>query len=160
MRLTLTRNDFPEATIGILAVYGRPLCWILEDKGRPPGVKVPGETRIPAGIYPIRLYTAGRFHRTYAKRWDWHRGMLEIVGIPGFSCVLIHPGNTIRDTRGCLLPGLTAEIATPSVLSSRRAYERLYQTVIPHAERGELDIAIYDPPREVPGVERHRKELA
>lgn len=160
MRLTLARNDLPDATIGVLSVYDLPFCWILEDKGRPPGVKVPGETRIPAGIYPVRLYKAGRLHRTYAKRWDWHRGMLEIFGIPGFSCVLIHPGNTTRHTRGCLLPGRSAQLVPPSVLSSRDAYVRLYRTVVESAARGELDIAIYDPPREIPGVERHRKELA
>ena len=153
MRLTHQRAvDLPDETIGILSVEAQPTCWILEDQRQPTGVKVPGETRIPAGLYSVRLYTAGRLHDTYRRRWDWHRGMLELVGVPRFSCVLIHPGNDDDDTRGCLLPGLTACLRPPRVLSSVDAYTRLYRAVVAPAAAGDLDIAIYDPPRIVPGV--------
>ena len=160
MRLDLQRFvELPEETIGLLSTTAednaraQPLCWILEDQAQPPGVKVPGETRIPAGIYPIQLYTAGRLYATYTRRWDWHRGMLQLVDVPGFSCILIHPGNNDGDTRGCLLPGLSASLAPPQVLSSRAAYEQLYRVSVAAAAQGALDIAIYDPPQVIPGRE-------
>ena len=158
MRLNLQRFvEQPDATIGLLSAdsIGAPHLqwWILEDQAQPGGVKVPGETRIPAGIYPIRLYEAGRLYSTYRRRWTWHRGMLELQGVPGFSCILVHPGNDDDDTRGCLLPGLTAEIRPPRVLHSRTAYEQLYRAALAPAAQGALDIAVYDPPRIITGVE-------
>ena len=154
MRLNLLRTvELRDETIGLLTDDDRPLCWILEDQGQPQGVKIPGETRIPAGIYDVRLYAAGRLHATYQRRWDWHRGMLQLMDVPGFSCILIHPGNDDDDTRGCLLPGLAADLAPPRVLRSRLAYEHLYRRVVAVAARHELDIAVYDPPQIVPGQE-------
>ena len=137
--------ELPDTTIGLLSLDTHPLCWVLEDQAQPPGVKVPGETRIPAGRYAIRLYTAGRLYSTYTRRYPWHRGMLQLVDVPGFSHILIHPGNDDDDTRGCLLPGLRADLDPPQVLASRAAYERLYRATVAAAARDALEIAVWDP---------------
>ena len=154
MRLCLMRvAALPEATFGVISVLHprlkpTPICWSLEDQAQPSGKKIPGETRIPAGIYPIALYTAGRMHGLYRDRYAWHRGMLQLVSVPGFSCILIHPGNDDGDTRGCLLVGRTAELdTTPRLIGSIDAYSKLYQCVVADALRGDLDIVIYDEPQ-------------
>ena len=157
MRLDVRRCvELPDTTIGLLSIDGRPFCWTLEDQAQPGGVKVPGETRIPAGVYPIRLYTAGRLYGRYSARYPWHRGMLQICDVPAFSCILIHPGNTDDDTRGCLLPGMSASLQPARVTSSVTAYERLYRASVASAAQGTLDIAVCDPPHIVPGVQRER----
>ena len=108
MQLTLTRVvSGPESTIGVIRVDGEPTCWSLEDQAQPSGVKIPGETRIHAGIYQIGVRTVGGYHNRCLRRWpEWHRGMLQLLDVPNFKHILIHPGNTDDDTRGCILPGM------------------------------------------------------
>ena len=134
-----------EATLGVVAVDGEVLCFSLEDQAQPSG-KVAGETRVPAGIYPIRVRRHGGLHARYEKRFDWHRGMLEIANVPEFTDVLIHIGNTDDDTAGCVLTGLMASLDPPwKIQRSTDAYERLYRRAIDAAQRGDLVIAIRDP---------------
>lgn len=149
MRLTVERlvSD-DDATISAVFVDGRFLCFGLEDEHRED--KVPAETRIPAGRYKIAVRRFGGFHARYARRFGWHRGMLEIEAVPGFTDILIHVGNTDRDTAGCLLVG-TGAVARPgdmSVQSSVEAYMRLYAATIDAAEAGDLEIEIVDRDRE------------
>lgn len=124
MILTLRRfASLPDATLGALHVDGRFCCFTLEDEHR--DIKVAGETRIPAGNYPLKLRTIGRLHDKYAGKFTDHRGMLELVGVPNFEAVLIHLGNTERDTAGCILVGDGA-IASGELTLSQQAYRRLY----------------------------------
>ena len=105
-----------EATVGVVRA-GSPLCFSLEDQWQPSGRKIPGETRIPAGIYPLRVRAHGGFHTRYAERFGpAHRGMLEICDVPNFTDILIHCGNTNADTAGCLLVGMGAQME-PGALS-------------------------------------------
>jgi hypothetical protein len=73
-------------------------CFILEDRLRPTGIKVPGETAIPQGRYEIQ--------HTYSPRF--RRNLPLLINVPGFEGIRIHPGNKAVDTEGCLLPGQTA----------------------------------------------------
>lgn len=117
------------ATIGILAfeVDGAPECFTLEDQYR--AEKVPGSTRIPAGLYELRLREAGAMRERYVQRFmPWHRGMLELQAVPGFSHVYIHCGNTHENTAGCVLVGdgaLAHGVLTNSVDAYRRVYTRV-----------------------------------
>jgi len=125
--LTLSRfASLPESTLGALSIDGRFCCFSLEDERR--DVKVAGETRIPAGKYPIALRTEGRLHEKYAGKFTDHRGMLHLQSVPGFECVLIHIGNTDRDTAGCILVGDIA-FAHGELGQSIQAYRRLYGQV-------------------------------
>lgn len=103
------------------------LCFTLEDGFR--AKKVKGETRIPPGTYDVRFRREGPTHARYLKRYpDWHDGMLHLQNVPQFRYVLLHVGNEKRDTRGCLLVGLSACTvgADWELRDSRKAYEKVY----------------------------------
>lgn len=85
-----------EYTIGKLYIDGHYLCDTLEDTVRPAGIKIAGNTAIPAGTYKVKKTMSPRFKKV----------LPEILNVPGFSGVRIHAGNTDADTDGCLLLGL------------------------------------------------------
>ena len=108
--LLLQNIRFNEAreddTIGLLFIGGKFACFILEDEEREE--KVPGETRVPAGLYKMELRTEGGMHRKYAERYGKkHKGMLWLRDVPDFKWIYIHIGNKNEHTDGCLLPGNT-----------------------------------------------------
>lgn len=61
----------------------------LSDRGNQRSI-----SRIPSGKYTCKL--------RYSEKYKWHF-ILEYV--PGRSYILIHFGNTYRDTRGCIIVG-------------------------------------------------------
>lgn len=138
MQLTLIRTiEKPDFTIGVMKVNGEFMCYTLEDERRE--VKVPGETRIPEGHYPIKLRKEGGFHLRYTRKFGpaFHHGMLHVTQVPGFDLVLIHIGNTDRDTAGCILVGKTVDKERGFLGSSTEAYRDLYREVINHLLKGE-----------------------
>jgi len=141
-RLHNNKNE----TIGIMFVNDIEECWILEDQ-KQEGKKVYGETRIPAGVYKIELRTEGRLHDKYKKKFpSFHKGMLHIKNIPGFTYVYIHIGNTDDDTLGCPLTGKLASIQDGNIITERstEAYEKLYKKVVWYAENDSLFLEIKD----------------
>ena len=134
-----------EATIGILYLDGGFNCFTLEDIRRE--TKVPGKTRIPAGKYALGVKCHGRLHEKYLKRYGtMHKGMLHVQGVAGFTDILIHTGNTAKDTSGCLLVGesYTRPGGKPMITSSRNAYKKLYPLLIDAAIAGDLEIEYRD----------------
>lgn len=118
-----------ESTLGLLFVNGQWDCFVCEDQ-RQKGEKIPGETRIPAGVYEIKLRTEGGMHQRYAERFpDMHQGMLWLQNVPNFTYVYLHIGNDDDDTLGCPLVGLNA-VSVPGgggrVGRSVDAYRRFY----------------------------------
>ena len=64
MKLELKRTECGKTcTIGELLVDGKHECWTLEDVVRSDGVKVYGETAIPAGTYKVDITYSPRFKR-------------------------------------------------------------------------------------------------
>lgn len=101
------------------------LCATLEDERR--DVKVPGETRIPAGRYEILLRHEGGLTEKYqAKFPDMHKGMLWLQGVPGFDWIYIHVGNTANDSEGCILVGNTLDLKHGMLGESVNAYKHIY----------------------------------
>jgi hypothetical protein len=88
------------------------------------GRKTKGKTAIPEGRYPIVVTMSPRF-----KRW-----LPLLVGVPHYSGIRIHSGNTAKDTEGCILVGKNTEVG--KVTESRRTLYRLMQ-VIDHCDEGE-----------------------
>ena len=117
MTLRLVREPSKHnATMGSLYVDGAWECWTLEDAIREQ--KVPGETCIPHGVYRVDITPSQRFHRL----------LPILLDVPGFTGVRIHPGNTIADTKGCLLVGRTR--SSGQVGESRLAFEALFPQLV------------------------------
>lgn len=121
-----------DESFGILSIDNKDECFTLEDQYQ--NVKVYGETRIPSGKYKVRLRTVGRLHEKYRVRFPkFHKGMLELVDVPGFTNILIHIGNTDDDTLGCILVGRKVVISNNGKFTledSTTAYIQLYNKVI------------------------------
>lgn len=116
------------------------LCYTLEDEYRKD--KISGETRVPAGSYPIILRKEGGFNERYSKKFpDMHIGMLHIINVPNFEYILIHIGNTDEDTAGCLLVGNSQESNLVKkdgfVGSSTNAYKTIYPPIAQAIEEGQ-----------------------
>ncbi len=91
-------------TISHFFIDDKPYGFILEDTFHK--VKIFGETRVPEGVYQVKLRNEGDKNEKYKLRFgDFHKGMLWITNIPNFEYVYIHIGNTYKDTEGCLLVG-------------------------------------------------------
>jgi len=126
MKLTLKRDTFTATTtIGRLYVDGKFECYTLEDVVRPNGVKVYGETAIPEGTYEVIITLSQRFGKL----------MPLLKDVPMFEGIRIHPGNTNKDTHGCILVGLVK--AHEKILSSRSAYDALFQKLAAALGKGE-----------------------
>lgn len=103
--------------------------------------KVAGKTAIPLGTYAITLKVQSPKFRTryWAKFCDGY--LPTILGVPCFSRVLIHAGNTVKDTEACLLVGNNR--LKGKVLDSALTFERLYKKLKAADDRGEnLSITI------------------
>lgn len=142
-KLILQRySDNGKSTLGLL-LEEQPLkpkfhCFTLEDEHR--DKKVYGETRIKAGIYEIKLQTAGNMHSAYKSRFKFHQGMLHLQGVPEFAGIFMHIGNHDKDTLGCILTGDTADWnkdVSSQVLDSTNAYKRVYQDIVKYLLAGE-----------------------
>ena len=105
MKLLLTRyKSDGKGTLGKLYIEKDFECFILEDIYR--DEKIKHITRISEGTYQLTLRVYGKFHTTYSKKYpEFHIGMIEVLNVPNFTDILIHPGNTPEDTSGCLLTG-------------------------------------------------------
>lgn len=105
MKLTLKRRYFAETyIIGTLFIDGVRFCDTLEDKNRDDNrngkfdngeQKVKNETAIPFGTYEITVNRSPRFGRDLPR----------LLNVPHFDGILIHRGNTGKDTSGCILVG-------------------------------------------------------
>ena len=92
-------------TIGKMYIDGRYFCDTLEDKDRGLSqadsvnsihkIKVPNQTAIPTGTYEVIVNMSPKFGRKLPRLLD----------VPGFEGILIHRGNTDKDTSGCILIG-------------------------------------------------------
>lgn len=150
MELLLKRIARRETyTIGHLYVDGAYVCDTIEDKDRglrqdmEPSViraiKRKGITAIPAGLYRVTLgvkspkFSAKRYEKTYGFCGGY---LPRLINVPGFDGVLIHVGNTAKDTEGCLLVGRNTKVG--KVLESRVTFVKLYERL----QKAEGDIYI------------------
>jgi hypothetical protein len=97
MLIKITRKYFTsKSTIGLVSVDGVKCGFSLEDVARPDGVKVYGETAIPAGEYQVTIDYSNKFKKL----------MPHILDVPNFTGIRIHKGSTPESTSGCVLVGL------------------------------------------------------
>lgn len=131
--------DNNESTLGLLFIDGEFMCYTLEDEKR--NVKLKGETRIDEGEYEIKFRKEGGHHTKYGKDFpDIHKGMLELQNVPKFQFILIHIGNTDKDTDGCILVGddpNNNKVVKGFLGKSTDAYKRIYPKIAKALEAGE-----------------------
>ena len=146
MELKLERR-FPRDryTIGKLYIDGKYFCDTLEDKDRGLtsnmsvaqicGVKIKGETAIPTGRYLVDMKTVSPRFGGRAQ-YQFCKGRLpRLCNTPGYQGVLIHCGNTAKDTEGCILVGENKERG--KVLNSTATFRKVYAKLKAADERSE-----------------------
>lgn len=124
MELTLKRtNYYSRTSIGELYLDGERLYYTAEDTIRGWGIKVYGETAIPAGDYIIKLSYSNKFKRILPMIYtEPNEYEIKKSGI-GFKGVRFHRGNTHFDTHACILVGMDKNKDT--ILKSKIAEEDL-----------------------------------
>lgn len=127
-----------DSTGSQLFVDGRPFCFVIEDGYREH--KISGETRIPGGRYQVVKHKSGKFFEKYRRDFG-HDFALQIANVPGFEWILIHTGNNVKDTKGCLLVnrniGIQAAPRDYCGTDSMSVYKLLYLLIKAAFERGE-----------------------
>ena len=124
-------------TIGRLYINGVYFCDTLEDKDRGlkssmslssiKNIKIKGETSIPTGTYEVDMntvspkYSQDKYKKSYGK---YDAKIPRLLNVPGFDGILIHIGNFITDTDGCILVGKDSGKGT--LVSSTITFDKLY----------------------------------
>lgn len=139
----LTLSSFSSKDIGINGVG-------IEDEKR--NIKVAGETRVEAGIYPMQLMNSPHFSKAYyrdddgnligskvrstapsevkAKYHTQHEG-IYLLNVKNFVGVMWHWGNTDDDTEACYIVGsVFGKInKQDAVIASRAKYVEIYPKI-------------------------------
>lgn len=135
MELKLIRETFTDkSTIGSLYVNGIFFCYTLEDKDRKlesGGEKIKALTAIPRGKYRVIISFSNRFQKY----------LPEVLEVPQFAGIRIHPGNTSEHSEGCILVGETK--ATDFIGNSKMAFFKLFKAMqrVEKIEKINIEIA-------------------
>lgn len=125
----LYRTIFTDlSTIGELYIDGKRECFTLEDTCR--NRKVDHVTAIPPGTYQIQLTHSKRFNRI----------MPELLKVPGYTGIRIHPLNTPDQTDGCI--GVGRRHGENAIYESVSAYESLLPKIELALKEGPLYIGV------------------
>ena len=147
MKLKVERR-WPKVTytIGRLYIDGIFYCNTLEDYDRglkqsdPLHViqrkKVAGETAIPKGLYEVSMNVTSPKYAGVAWYYNFCRGkMPRLKDVPGFDGILIHPGTTALDTKGCILVGKNTKVG--KLTDSRACFQEVYKLMKSASDKGE-----------------------
>ena len=133
-------------TISNLTIDGKWFCNVLEDKDRNLDssmsiakireLKKPSITAIPRGTYEITLDVVSPKYSTNTFYKQVCNGKVpRLLNVKGFEGILIHAGNTDKDSAGCLLVGMNLERG--KVLKSQETFRKLYKMLSGAKSRGE-----------------------
>lgn len=116
MEVTLMRiAQGPGGTFGVLKIDGIPFCTTCEDPWNNNAV---GKSCIPPGEYECVPHSGQHF-----------KDVWQLLDVPGRSAILIHAGNTIDDTQGCILVGNGFNMfgQRPGIVNSKDTLQKLRQ---------------------------------
>ena len=139
MEITVKRIYFRDTyTIGAIQVNGKYQMDTLEPRAInwQKEKKVAGLTAIPEGRYRVQI--------AYSKTFK--RKMPYLVNVPNFVGIMIHTGNTAKNTRGCILVGKNTAVG--KVTESRIHFNRLYAQIAEAIDSGEEVWVTVRSPRE------------
>ena len=142
--LRYSGND--DGTFGLLFLNGSFWSDVLEDEKRI--IKVPGETCIPEGKYKLGIRRADTpLTLKYRQRYDFFKYHVEILNVPNFIGIYLHPGLHSGHTKGCPLIGnrITNNRYEQARLSPDiTPWKELYLLLYPHLDNGgDSDIWIH-----------------
>ncbi len=102
--------------------------------------KIAGKTAIPTGRYRVVM----SYSKTYKRRMPF------LQNVPYFTGIMIHTGNSVDDTRGCILVGKAVRPQKPEeenpsgeatvtgrLTDSRITFNRLYELIREAMKKGE-----------------------
>jgi hypothetical protein len=162
MDLLLTRDatipPAPDHLYGRLVVYaasGMSLLelqtieqpWVPEPGGAPCGE--PDHSCVPVGVYQLALHNTAEHPRTFAlvnpELGIFHEPADIASSSTGRVACLIHSGNIARQSKGCILVGLTRSVLNglPDVADSHTALTRLLG-ILPWVSGHSLTIELKD----------------
>lgn len=101
-----------------MAVWqNQPLCLTLEEPWNENRRRI---SCIPSGIYKCRKRVSQKFGH------HWH-----VLNVPERTLILIHQGNSLKDTEGCILVGssLITMDGKPAIGNSRRTMNMLREVL-------------------------------
>lgn len=136
MELLLKRtynND--KYCIGHLYINGKYFCDTIEDCDRGLDSKMPlkeilkrkirAVTAIPTGVYGILMnFVSPKYLKKPFFKNLCGGKMPRLTNVPGYEGVLIHTGNTAKDTDGCILVGYNK--VKGGLVNSTEAFVKLY----------------------------------
>lgn len=133
-------------TISNLTIDGKWFCNVLEDADRGldnsmsieriKELKKPSITAIPRGTYEVTLdITSPKYSKVQFYREVCNGKVPRLLNVKGFEGVLIHAGNTDKDSAGCLLVGQNK--VKGQVVNSRETFKELYKLLKDRKSRGE-----------------------
>ncbi|EMX8592943.1 hypothetical protein AAH226_001329 [Campylobacter jejuni] len=102
-------------------------CFSLEEDKE--GLESGKDLRIPADTYHLRRHSPSRFEKSLREITGKNDDtMINVYNdeVPASRAILIHWGNTDKDTQGCILLGLTKDNNNESVGQSRQACKEFY----------------------------------
>ena len=132
-------------TIGKLYINDEYFCDTIEDKDRGldqemslieiKRLKIKNETAIPTGTYEITLdVVSPKFSKKDV--YKYINGKLpRLLNVKGYEGVLIHIGNTAKDSAGCILVGRNTQVG--KVLQSTSTFKLLYSKLLEAKKRNE-----------------------
>ena len=140
MIIQIRRIDCNEHSTVSEMILNNKSYYILEDTIRNIADKIYGETAIPYGKYKLSLVKYGSLHNWLSNKFKSdYKGVIMLNGVKGFTGVCYHPGATVKNTLGCLLPTLKytktkhldgTEEFTSDWASSNQAYAETYKIIV------------------------------
>lgn len=152
MKLTLQRIAKKDTyTIGRLYIDEVKFCDTIEDTDRGlnqsmdlekiKSLKKANATAIPTGTYKVTMGIKSPKYSNYDK-YPWARkynGKLpRLLNVPGYDGVLIHVGNTAKDTSGCILVGENKVVG--KVINSAKWFTKLMDEYLTKVNTFELEV--------------------
>lgn len=131
MKLVIQREEAWACTPGTLQIEGEHVADTLELPWK-------GNARV------VSCIPAGKYGLTWAHSPKFSRGTLRLSGVDGRSGILIHPGNTVEDLRGCIALG--KRLGPETLTESRDTVKRVEEIVRAALRRNEaVTLEIRDP---------------
>lgn len=146
MKLKLKRFAFKnDYTVGKLYIDDQYFCDTIEDKDRGlsssmtvdeiKSKKLYAITAIPTGTYSVTLNVVSPKFKKSSKYAFCSGKLPRLLDVKGYDGVLIHIGNTARDSAGCIIVGQNKVVG--QVINSTVTFQKLYTKLDTANKKGE-----------------------